>query len=512
MFFSRLKKIIYLKRHKENSIPRLSMMRSRLVIVFSLLFISAFSIVSLVSYRISKSFILRDTDIVVQEVLNAYAAEVDQWLWRIISVVSAYSQLVESGIPDDSMITSELLSNFRKEAFFSDIYYADTHGRFISGRGWIPPKGYDPRLRPWYISVKNSRDTIISKPYYDYETGTLAISVSRSMWRRDGRLRGVLSADILLSTVGEKFLNMNIRGKGFAAIIDKDGVVLVHKDKDLVGRNLFDIPGYRKTAALVLGLRSGRVEYGETEKKEVLFTSIPSAEWIMGLVLNRNELYSDLVVLSWKFNIIFAVSMILVISVAVYFSRRLTAFAEMLETAVDSRTAELREKVAEVEYLSLTDPLTGIFNRRKIEAVLDDEIARSERSGLPLSVISMDLDNFKKINDTLGHEAGDTALKRTANVIASGIRAVDISGRMGGEEFIVVCPDTPGEGVFKLAGKLRALIESIELEGHGRITSSFGCATRMPGEDTDSFLARADKALYRAKGLGRNRVERAEKF
>ena len=118
MFFSRLKKIIYLKKHKENSIPRLSVMRSRLVIVFSLLFILAFSIVSLVSYRISKSFILRDTDVVVQEVLNAHAAEVDQWLRRIISVVSAYSQLVESGIPDDGMITSELLSNFRKRLFF----------------------------------------------------------------------------------------------------------------------------------------------------------------------------------------------------------------------------------------------------------------------------------------------------------------------------------------------------------------------------------------------------------
>lgn len=485
-------------------------MRSRLVVVFTLLFSTAFTIVSLVSYSVSRSFIIRDINVEAQEVLNAYAAEVDQWLKRMVSVINVNTYFIENGMPDDSMVTPRLLHNVTRDAFFSDMYYGTESGTFVSGRGWNSPREYDPRKRPWYRYAAGARGTVITKPYIDMETGSLAVSIASPVHNKDGSLRGVLSADLLLSTIAAKLDKVRIRGKGFAAMIDGTGIALVHPDKSLVGKNFTEDHDIGDAIKQVLLLRQGMIDYGLENEKYVIFTTIPSAGWYMGIVLRKEDILSSLRHLTYRFKQIFAVSLVIVIAAAVYFARRLTIFTELLENEVEKRTAELTEKIAEVEYLSLTDPLTGIANRRKIQAILEEEIIRSERTDSPLSVISMDIDFFKNVNDTYGHEAGDTALKMIADAINSGIRGVDHAGRMGGEEFIVVCPDTPESGALFLAEKLRAVIESLVIPGSGRLTASFGCALRLPGESIDRLLSRADSALYRAKELGRNRVEKYE--
>lgn len=497
------------KPDKVRDISHLFYMRSRLVIVFTLLFTTAFTVVSLVSYNISKSFIVKDINVEAQEVLNAHAAEVDQWIKRMLSVIGANAYLIENGIPDNSMITPELLSNFSRDAFFSDMYFATADGRFISGKGWKPPSGYDPRTRPWYVQSMGTRGASISKPYIDMETSTLAVSVSAPVFRKNGTLRGILSADLLLSTISQKLDTVRIRGKGFAAMIDKSGVALVHPSKPMLGRNLTEDPEIGDAMKQILIMKKGRIDYGVTEEKYVIFTTIPAVDWYMGIVLRKGEVLSNMMYLAYRFKQIFSVSIVLVIAASIYFAKRLTLFTELLELEVEKRTAELREKIEEVEYLSLTDPLTGIANRRKIQGILEEEIVRSERTSTPLSVISMDLDFFKNVNDTYGHEAGDNALRMVADAMNSGVRGVDQVGRMGGEEFIVVCPDTPETGAIFLAEKMRRIIESLDIPFAGRITGSFGCAQRISGESIDRLLSRADSALYRAKDLGRNRVEKA---
>lgn len=494
---------------RKKDFSHLFIMRSRLVIVFTMLYISAFTVVSVVSYSVSKAFIVKDIDVEVQEVLTAYAAEVDQWLKRMLSVIDANAYLIENGIPDE-LITPELLSNISRDAFFTDMYYGTVSGHFVSGKKWSPPEGYDPRGRPWFKAALSGKAAVIGRPYLDMETGLLAIPVSSAVYNKDGSLRGVLSADLHLKTIASKLENIRVRGKGFAAVIDDRGVSLVHPDRTFPGKNLTEDPEIGDAMKQILLLKKGRIEYGVREQKYVVFTTIPTAGWYMGIVLKRGEMLSSLKQLSYRFNQIFAVSLVLVIAASVYFARRLTLFTELLENEVEVRTAELREKVAEVEYLSLTDPLTGIANRRKIQAILEEEIIRSDRTSRPLSVISMDLDHFKNINDTYGHEAGDNVLKMVADAISAGIRGVDHVGRMGGEEFIIACPDTPECGAINLAEKLRIIIENIDVPGAGLITASFGCALRGTGESIDRLLSRADSALYCAKELGRNRVEKAE--
>jgi diguanylate cyclase (GGDEF)-like protein len=149
----------------------------------------------------------------------------------------------------------------------------------------------------------------------------------------------------------------------------------------------------------------------------------------------------------------------------------------------------------EVYKMALIDPLTGLFNRRYIEQRLEDEIARSQRHGRPLSVIMFDLDEFKQVNDTYGHSAGDALLKAFADRLSRATRGSDASGRYGGDEFLVVLPECKPENVQAVLKRL----EGIHADVDGRnlaLALSAGWAELLPGETARELLARADAELY----------------
>lgn len=172
-------------------------------------------------------------------------------------------------------------------------------------------------------------------------------------------------------------------------------------------------------------------------------------------------------------------------------------------TAVDHDVSEKKF----IEELSVTDHLTRLFNRLKLDEILKSEFAYAERFNSPLSYILLDVDHFKKVNDTWGHQVGDQVLIAVAQMVRSNIREVDIAGRWGGEEFVIVSPGTDAFGAAVLAEKLRASIQGIALPPVENITCSFGVAQLRQGEDVENLIRNADKALYRAKDRGRNRVE-----
>lgn len=163
-----------------------------------------------------------------------------------------------------------------------------------------------------------------------------------------------------------------------------------------------------------------------------------------------------------------------------------------------------------------TDPLTGLSNRRSLMGGLHEEVERARRYNRSLCCIMMDIDNFKKLNDTYGHQAGDEVLRTIGESIRSVCRSSDITGRYGGEEFIILLPETDIEGAFAAAEKMRSEIEKTEIsiskDINLKITSSFGvsCLKDKDGipveEKSADLVKRADLALYRAKAEGRNRV------
>jgi diguanylate cyclase (GGDEF)-like protein/PAS domain S-box-containing protein len=178
----------------------------------------------------------------------------------------------------------------------------------------------------------------------------------------------------------------------------------------------------------------------------------------------------------------------------------------------DATAYEDAEREAQViAKLAATDPLTGLLNRRAIEIELEIEANRAHRLKLPMSVIFGDLDYFKMVNDQHGHPVGDEVLKGVAKLLQAGVREYDRASRYGGEEFLIMLPETKAEIAQEIAERLRKSISVWKLIHQEKLwpfamTISFGVAELQPGESWEHLVERADRALYRAKKAGRNQV------
>ena len=204
-----------------------------------------------------------------------------------------------------------------------------------------------------------------------------------------------------------------------------------------------------------------------------------------------------------------------------------TAYAEHLLTIINKMTKELKQyhekleytvaelkmeaterkaAIEELEMLAVTDPLTTLINRRKFNELLGYEIERNQRYRADLSLIMCDIDHFKQINDSFGHDVGDSALKIFSEAIKKNIREVDIFARWGGEEFMILMPNAKITDANTKAEKLRKVIEDINITMVDTFTASFGVTNFSDNDTMESFIKRADEALYQAKDKGRNAV------
>jgi len=159
------------------------------------------------------------------------------------------------------------------------------------------------------------------------------------------------------------------------------------------------------------------------------------------------------------------------------------------------------------EEAAFTDHLTGLANRRRFERQLEREVGRVQRFEHPFSLLMIDIDSFKHVNDTFGHDAGDEAIRRISKVLCEGTRGIDLAARIGGEEFAVLLVETNKEGGFEVAERLRTAIKALEIPRAGRVTASFGVAECPSDAQTAAdILKAADIALYEAKRNGRDQV------
>ena len=193
----------------------------------------------------------------------------------------------------------------------------------------------------------------------------------------------------------------------------------------------------------------------------------------------------------------------------VWFDAVVTPLGEA-ETGVSGYTVifhDISDK-KRIELLSITDPLTKLYNRHKFNDVFEKMILRRHwDENHTFALIIADIDHFKKINDTYGHQCGDEVLMNVAHTISQTVRTGDIVARWGGEEFVCLLPDVDLEKAIFAAEKIRSAIEALAMNEVGKVTASFGVGIYIPGDTKESLLYRADTALYRAKELGRNRVE-----
>ena len=181
-------------------------------------------------------------------------------------------------------------------------------------------------------------------------------------------------------------------------------------------------------------------------------------------------------------------------------------------TESNNEITQLRKKLEDTRLEAMTDSLTGLYNRKFFDTAFSQATREATKSATPLSVLMLDIDHFKKFNDTHGHPVGDQVLKLVAKTLVDSIKGRDLAGRYGGEEFLIVLPSTALANAVTLANQIRIAIGSRTLvnrntrEKIGRITVSIGVAAQHPGEREDTLIERADKALYIAKNNGRDQV------
>jgi diguanylate cyclase (GGDEF)-like protein len=187
-------------------------------------------------------------------------------------------------------------------------------------------------------------------------------------------------------------------------------------------------------------------------------------------------------------------------------------FSSSMRQSLYKSGVELKQAYKRIEELAELDELTGSFNRGCIMRMLGDEIARARRGNTPCAIALIDLDWFKSINDAYGHPTGDEVLRTFAITVFANLRQIDKFGRYGGEEFLLVLPETPEGDAVRTLDRLRAIIAGLDWSAFSpgmQVTISAGVATLKPDETPDTFLARADRALYAAKAQGRNRIASA---
>ncbi|PKM89313.1 MAG: hypothetical protein CVU85_02840 [Firmicutes bacterium HGW-Firmicutes-10] len=241
-------------------------------------------------------------------------------------------------------------------------------------------------------------------------------------------------------------------------------------------------------------------------KRCMIFFSASNILFLL-LMLNRippNSLTAyipaNIVTIIYYFSLIFSLALMIVLFLLY------TLLIDRYEKDLLEKSNNLQSLYEEVSRLAREDPLTGAFNRRKMDELIQAETTRSDRYKTFFSMIIFDLDDFKVINDRYGHDVGDGVLKQLIEVVRSDLRSVDAVGRWGGEEFVILLPGIKIHQAIYVAQRVKTIIDKTEFSGGIHITASFGVAQRMSGESFENFYRRLDQAMYQAKGNGKNQV------
>lgn len=414
---------------------------------------------------------------------------------------------------------------------------------------YTPPPGFNPVSRPWYQAAVRAKPAIsIGVPYQEIKTKEWLISTSVFLPAGKSGVAGVMAIDSSINSIAnllkEKGSDYN---SSYSLVINRNGEVIIHHVENYLKKNISDILG----TDIRLEKKDGIFEYSlDGASKIAYYSRVENTDWLLVTVVEKKEIVTPIIK-----NILVNLLLITIISAltAILFSYRqsrrfsypliklkervsdiikgdkqpasrymypaneigsiATEIENLTEKEIYNRAVQLNEvnrllkdKIAELAKLSITDQLTQLYNRHKIEHELGKEAGRSARYNRPFSVILFDIDFFKHINDNYGHQTGDAVLKKFSSLLRGAVRQTDVCGRWGGEEFLVVCPETDIAGSRDLAEKIREVIALHKFDIVEHVTVSAGCSEYTDNEDIEEMIKRADMNLYTAKKSGKNTV------
>jgi len=411
--------------------------------------------------------------------------------------------------------------------------------------------------RPPFISLpdhwfENLQDgsPIVSAPYWDPNLQPRVITLAEVIKSADNRPLGLMTAKIGLRAIWAVLKRQTTEGINDIYLIDDKGRFLFSgasmSDGKMPSGTVANRPG-------VLALTDMPIEYTNFRGLPVvgLAVDIPTTGWCVVTETSKDSAYAGMVRLG-RITVGLVAALLLAMSILAYYlgrtivrplktlgqeARRIAAGdldvripvhgnneVSYLTQVFNHMVASLRqgqadislahealiEKNRELHELSITDSLTGLFNRKQLMDLFDLELSRTLRYGTHFSVLIADIDHFKRINDTYGHLAGDAVLRRVADTLRQTVRECDHVGRYGGEEFLVILPNTESDKAMDVARRIRYEISQIRFHNDGNelsLTISVGLSQCTDADDSaETVLSRADAALYQAKEGGRNRV------
>ncbi len=409
---------------------------------------------------------------------------------------------------------------------------------------YTPPLGFDPTERPWYKNALNSiPNASVCEPYQDINSQIWLMATSKAIINDSGKVLGVVALDsefdILQSLLAKRHSKYQ---SSYSYVLKENGETIIHQNFDRIKQNIFDY--IKVLSPVTFSEPEGYFTYKyDGHKKLAYYSKINKNGWIVATVINTEEIFHPIIKKVSLF-----LTGILLISVmwgrlqSASLSRKFVQPLMQLKTQMESivrgtrekytdwqypnneigqiaknaaqlaqdellaKNVELEEKKIDLEYLSNTDQLTKLPNRRKLELELQIGFENSKRHKYALSLLIIDIDLFKKVNDEYGHQTGDLVLTELAALLENHVRITDTAGRWGGEEFLVVSPSTDSMGAKAIAENLCEIIRNYPFSVEKKITVSIGVAQLQEEQSLDDLLLVADKNLYQAKERGRDRV------
>ena len=384
-----------------------------------------------------------------------------------------------------------------------DILLLDKHGEVLADSSLIEPKPGNFADRDYFLAHTFNRDTgmFISRPFKPRcdcdDSDEWRISFSRRISSPTGEFLGVAVASMRMSYFDQLFNSLDIGTGSTLAIINDDGILLAqkpHREQNAIGKSFSSRPNVIR----MLQERNGTFESVSSvdhQRRLYTFSRVGNLPLTVIVALSIDEVFA-----TWKRTAYMISGATGVLCIGLLWLTWLLCRQLRLRQCAEQELAQL----------AATDALTGVANRRSLDQALRHEWFRAQRSGRPLSLLMIDADHFKALNDRRGHQAGDEALRALAGVITANVhRTTDLVARYGGEEFSVVLAETDSKGAKQIAEQIRTAVQKLPVDaGEPPMSVSIGIATWTAASDInlEQLLFSADKALYQAKEGGRNRV------
>ncbi len=399
--------------------------------------------------------------------------------------------------------------NNKKIKIENGTFLIDTVGNRTLGKGGLEYS---------YIKeVLAGKDYYISEIYPSILRNNPIFVISVPVNNKDGEIIGVAIISPQIEYFTRKFVeSVHLGQSGYLFFMDKRGQVIAHENRNFILKHFSEVdPKIDNVMTKILnneryfeGKAFGKTKHYVSTRVN-LSREHEAYDWYIVFTQTNREIFKSstsflkLIIPMVLITIIFIAGIVNAIAKI----NQKEIYEENLRLSNRSLEKKVKERTKELEKMVLTDGLTGLFNHKTSYEKLEGIINKAQESRMPLTIMMCDLDHFKRVNDTFGHQTGDEVLLRAAQTILSSVREVDVAGRYGGEEFIIILPDTDlAEGIH-VANRIKGAVAALDFSQEDlKVTISLGVCM-WEGESAIDLVSKVDKLLYQAKRNGRNRIE-----